>query len=156
VSEPKTQTEVLARVDEAWERFRSLAAGYPPERMDQRIDKGWSRKQMLAHIAAWHESAADRLLAFAGSGEKQTVEEDEDVINARVARVAAGRTAGEIQHAVETSLRRLRRQIEMLSDEQLAAHDGWAVGLIGSNTWEHYAEHGPDLEAPADLSSARD
>jgi hypothetical protein len=156
VSDPPSVAGVLRRMDEAWERFRSLAAAYPPERMDERIGKEWTRKQMLAHVAGWHESAADRLSAFAASGERQWLTEDADVINRRIARAAAGRTAGEVLHAVETSFRRLRRQAEMLSDEQLAAHDGWPAALLGGTTWEHYDEHAPDLEAPADLSSARD
>ncbi|CAN5723973.1 hypothetical protein BH23CHL7_BH23CHL7_09050 [soil metagenome] len=156
MSEPQTRAEILARADEAWERFRAVVTSYPPEQMDARIGKGWSRKQMLAHIAAWHDSATDRLLAFAASGERQKLREGADAINGRVARAAAGRTAGEVGHAVDASFRRLRRQVEALTDEQLAAHDGWPVALIAGTTWEHYTEHGPDLEVAADLSSARD
>jgi hypothetical protein len=156
VTEPRTRAEFLALADDAWERFRAMATSYPPEQMDERIGTGWSRKQMLAHIAAWHDLATDRLIAFAASGERQKLREDADVINGRVARAAAGRTAGEVLHAVDASFRRLRRQVEPLSDEQLAAHDGWPAVLIASTTWEHYAEHGPDLEVAADLSSARD
>jgi len=155
IDEPRTLEQVLARMDAAWEQFRALAVRFPPERMDEHIG-GWTRKQMLAHVGGWHDSAADRLLAFAATGERQTIDEDDEVINARIARAAAGRTAGEVLHAVETSFRRLRRQVEMLNDEQLMAHDSWPMKLIVGVTHEHYEEHRPDLEIGADLSSARD
>jgi hypothetical protein len=144
-----TVAGLLARVDEGWSRFWALASRYPPERMDERIGNGWSRKQMLAHVAAWHENAADRLLAFAASGDKQPLHEDEHAFNGRVARVASGRTAGEILHAVESSYRRLHRQVELLTDEQMGAHEGWPAGLIAANTWEHYEEHAADLNGAA-------
>ena len=141
-----TQRELLAQVDEGWHQFQRALAAFPAERLDEPIGEGWTRKQMLAHLAAWHESANERLANFARTGEQQPLTEDDDVFNARVARGAAGRTAGEVRDAVESSFGRLRRQIGHLSDEQLAALDGWPAGVIASNTFAHYRDHLADLD----------
>lgn len=144
---PLTTGDTLVLVDESFARFWERVMAFPPERLDEPIERGaWSRKQMLAHIAGWHDLTTERLLALAKNGEQRTYRESDDAINARFMRAAAGRTTGEIVQSVEASYRRLRRQIEMLSDEQLAMHGGWAAERIAGNTFEHYAEHEPDLD----------
>jgi hypothetical protein len=142
-----TTRETLLRMDEGWAAFDGRVTSVPSERLELRLGEGaWTRKQMLAHIATWHDLTVDRLSAFAASGEPSELSEQEDVINARAARAAEGRTTGEILLAMADSYRRIRRQVSSLSDAQLAAHDGWAGAIIAGNTFEHYAEHLPDLE----------
>lgn len=143
---PETVSATLARIDEAWQAFRRRAIEFPAERMDEHLDGGWTRKQMLAHIAAWHDSANERLARFMADGRPQPLTEDDDVFNARIARAAEGRTVGEVFDSLEASFRRLRRQVSYLNDEQLAEHDGWPAGMIASNTFQHYDDHWADLE----------
>ncbi|HUG47713.1 MAG TPA: DinB family protein [Candidatus Limnocylindria bacterium] len=143
---PRSVGATLRRVDDAWQGFRRALADFPVEHLDQHIGEGWTRKQMLAHIAAWHELTVERLAAFARSGEMQPLAIPEDDMNARVARSAEGRTAGEVLAAADGSFRRVRQQIGYLSDEQLAAHDGWPAAVIAGNTYGHYAEHLRDLD----------
>jgi hypothetical protein len=143
---PRTVAEFLARMDEAWAEFQGSLARFPAERLDEQIGEGWTRKQMLAHLAAWHESANERLAGYVRTGEKQQLTEDDDVFNARAARGASGRTAGEVRDALESSFGRLRRQVSHLTDEQLAALEGWPAGMIASNTYQHYREHLADLD----------
>jgi hypothetical protein len=143
---PRSVRGTLARVDEAWREFEQALTAVPAERLNERIGDGWTRKQMLAHIAAWHELTIERLSTFRKSGEIQAVGEEDDVINARAARAAAGRTTGEVFASAEGSFRRLRQQISYLSDEQLAAHDGWPAAIIAGNTYGHYAGHLSDLD----------
>jgi hypothetical protein len=146
-TEPLTQRDALARMDEAWSAFRDRVHQLPSEQLEARIgDGGWTRKQMLAHIGAWHDLTGERLTRFAESGEPGEPPEDEDVINARVARSAEGRTTGEILLAMEDSYRRVRREVSRLTDAQLAAHDGWATAIIAGNTFDHYPDHLPDLD----------
>ena len=141
----ETVASVIERVDAGWHDFGAALAALPAERLSEHIGQGWTRKQMLAHLGAWHDHAADRLAAFLVDGEVHRLDEDDDTVNARVARGAEGRTTGEILDALETSFRRLRRQIGYLANEQLAAHDGWPLAVIASNTYEHYAEHRRDI-----------
>lgn len=143
---PPSVASVLERVDRGWHRFNGALAAFPAERMGERLGGGWTRKQMLAHIAAWHDLTSDRLANFMKDGQIQALADHEDVVNARVARKAEGRTMGEILDALQTSFRRLRRQVSYLTDHQLRAHDGWPAAIIAGNTYEHYEEHLADLE----------
>lgn len=145
----RTVEEALAVLDRQWSRFRTLAFGYPAERMDEPLEKGWTRKQMLAHIAAWHESATERLARFLRTGRPEPLTTTVDARNAQVARVAIGRTSGEILHSLDATYGRLRRSVGQLTDEQLQTSDGWAAELIADNCYRHYAEHAPALAPPA-------
>jgi hypothetical protein len=139
---------VAESMDIAWRGFRRLVAQLPTERLNDRLGDGaWTRKQMLAHICAWHDLTTERLTEFLSTNERVPLAEDDDVINARVARAAAGRTAGEIISWLDDSFARVRRIADRLSAEQLAAHDGWAEAVIAGNTYGHYAEHRRDLES---------
>ena len=143
-----TVKEMLARMDDGWTVFWTRVHALPVELLDDRLgDDAWTRKQMLAHIATWHDLTGDRLGEFAETGEPVELEEDDDVINARAARGAVGRTTGEILVSVEESYRRLRSEVARLTNEQLAAHQSWAAAVIGANTDRHYAEHAVDLDA---------
>ena len=139
----------LRRMDEGWAGFDERVKALRAEQLTDRLGEGeWTRKQMLAHITTWHELTTDRLLKFVEAGEPVGLpgDEHEDAINARIARSSEGRTTGEIVIAMSDSHRRLRRAVASLTDEQLAAHDGWAAAVIAGNSFEHYEQHLPDLD----------
>src|SRR4051812_4896875 len=141
-----TVRDALAKMDAAWADFHGRVTSLPTERLADRIGgDGWTRKQMLAHIATWHDLTVDRLGRFIESSVPAELDEDADVINARAARAAEGRTPGEVLLATADSYRRFRRQVETLTDAQLATHGAWAAGKIAGNSYEHYAEHLADL-----------
>jgi len=142
-----TRDEALRLMDDGWGGFNGRVTSMPSEQLELHIGDGWTRKQMLAHIATWHDLTVDRLTRFADSGEPSDLAEGEDAINARAGRAAEGRTTGEIVLSMADSYRRLRREVSTLSDAQLAAHEGWAASIIAGNSYGHYAEHLPDLEA---------
>ncbi len=142
----QTVQGTLARMDECWTAIRDQVRSLRGELLEARLGEGkWTRKQMLAHVGTWHELTADRLSRFVESGEPAQLEGDEDVINARAARAAEGRTMGEILLSMDDSYRRIRREVGRLTDTQLTAQDGWAAAAIAGNTYEHYAEHLADL-----------
>jgi DinB superfamily len=142
-----TLREVLERLDRGWSAFRDRVHDLPSEQLELHISEGsWTRKQMLGHIAAWHDLTVERLARFAESGQPNGVDEDEDVINARAAHAAVGRTSGELVLNLDDSFRRLRREVGRLSDAQLRAHDSWATSIIAGNTFDHYEDHLADLE----------
>ena len=145
-TEGASSRTTIERMDEAWAAFHDRVHALPTEQIERHIgDGGWTRKQMLAHITAWHELTTDRLARFAESGEPELSTEDEDAFNARVARSAVGRTTGEILLAFDDSYRRLRREVARLTDEQMAAHDDWASAIVAGNTFDHYVDHLADL-----------
>lgn len=143
---PERVRDVIRRVDHAWAEFRAAAARFPSERMDEHLtEHGWTRKQMLAHIGLWHDLTHDRLGQLIVAGKPAPLDQEVDALNARAARVAVGKTAGEVAKDTEASFGRLRRQLQRLTDEQLQAHRGWAANVVAKNTYEHYAEHMDDL-----------
>jgi uncharacterized damage-inducible protein DinB len=147
VTDQPTVKEMLARMDEGWIAFSDAVHALPSELFEVRLGEGaWSRKQMLAHIAAWHDITTDRLGELAETGEPVAETEGEDLVNARAARGAEGRTSGEIILALDESYRRLRREVARLTNELLAVQDSWAAGVIAGNTYRHHAEHLLDLD----------
>jgi len=143
-----TVRDALARMDEGWGEFLARVQALPGEQLGERLGEGaWTRKQMLAHITTWHELTVERLAGLIASGEPPGLDEHEDVINARAARAAEGRTSGEIVQSMQDSYARLRREVTRLSDQQLVDHDGFAAAVIAGNSYGHYREHLPDLEA---------
>jgi hypothetical protein len=149
---PLTMREMFARVEPAYQAFRDAAYRYPAEHMNDRIgDEGWTRKQMLAHIAAWHDLTTDRLIKAGMTGQPVMLDREPDQINAAAARVAIGKTAGEVLKDVEATYARLRRQMLRMTDADLRLGEGWAAERIAGNTYDHYQEHMPDLVPPAAL-----
>jgi hypothetical protein len=147
VTDQPTAKEVLARIDAGWAAFSEAVHATPVERLEMRLaEDGWTRKQMLAHIAIWHDLTIERLTEYAETGKPPAIEENEDGVNARAARGAGGRTVGEVVLAMDESFRRLRRELARMTNEQLAANDSWAASVIAANTWRHYGEHLPDLD----------
>jgi hypothetical protein len=145
----------LRRMDEGWSAFETRVGGMRNDQLTERLGEGaWTRKQMLAHISAWHELSTDRLLRFAESGQPIGLpgDEGEDSINLRSARASDGRTTGEVVVAMTDTHRRLRRTVAAMTDAQLAAHDGWAAAVIAGNSFDHYAEHLADLDTSAGRS----
>ncbi|MEP7159447.1 MAG: DinB family protein [Chloroflexota bacterium] len=141
--------DMVRRVEGSWAAFRAAAVRFPLERMDEHLSEGgWTRKQMLAHIAAWHDLASDRLVKFFLGGQPVYLERETDAINASVARQAIGKTSGEVLKDMEMTYNRLHRQMSRLTDEQLGANDEWAAAIIAGNTFEHYDEHAADLYLP--------
>lgn len=154
---PRTMRDTVDRVDQSWSAFRAAALRFPLERLNEPVgDGGWTRKQMLSHVAAWHDLTADRLVKLVNSGAlPQRDGRTADQINAAVARQAVGKTAGEILKDIDTTFSRLRRQLERVSDAQLEANDWEVAYVIGGNTYGHYAEHWADVQQPAAIFGGR-
>ena len=145
-SSETTVRDVLTRMDEGWNDFSTRVQELPGEVLGAHLgDGGWTRKQMLAHITTWHELTVERLSGLMASGEQPELAEDEDVINARAARAAEGRTSGEIIQSMQDSYARLRREVSRLTDQQLLDHDGFAASVIAGNSYGHYDEHLDDV-----------
>jgi hypothetical protein len=144
-----TLRQLLERIDAAFAEFRAAAYRYPAEHMTDRLtEDGWTRKQMLAHISAWHELTSDRLTKMALTGQPVPLDREVDSVNAGAARIAVGKSVGEVLKDTEMTMGRLRRQILRMTDEQVHAADDWAITMIASNTYGHYVDHMADLVPP--------
>ena len=138
--------ETLARMDEGWAAFHRRVHALPSQLLEQQVPQGsWTRKQMLGHVAAWHERTVEALAWLTETGQLPGPADDTDVINARAARAAIGRTAGEVLYGLDDSYLHVHRVVARLTDADLSAHDGWATAMIAGNTYDHYTQHLVDL-----------
>jgi hypothetical protein len=145
---PRNVRDTLQLVDQTWAAFRAAALRIPLQRLEDRIgEDGWSRKQMLAHVAAWHDLTADRLVKLINFGELAPLDRDTDQFNAAVARQAVGKTSGEVLKDLDATFNRLRRQIARMTESQLESNDWFAAWVIGGNTYGHYEEHWADISS---------
>ena len=103
---------------------------------------------MLAHIAAWHDLTSDRLTKMGLTGQSVPLDRSVDSVNAQAARVAVGKSVGEILKDTEMTMGRLRRQLLRMSEDQIHADDDWAIHVVASNTYEHYVDHLAELVPP--------
>ena len=152
---PGTSKELLARVDDAWRQFREAVRGVGRARMSEPTGAGWTFRDLIAHVAAWHDLTTRRLGAFretgrvAGPGDEAALGlpafRDADDFNARV--IASHRLVGAeaLVDELDTTFRALRAELSTLSDEQVRANDAWVSAVVGSNTFGHYAEHAKEL-----------
>jgi hypothetical protein len=170
-----TTKDLLVRMDRAWWPFRLSATWLSGRAMEQPTSAGWTYKEMLAHVAAWHELAARRIRAFRETGEtdpgkgpdaatrfdglglseasrdRLLREWDMDAFNAAVRESASARPAADVLRDLAESYRRLRAEVERLSDEQASANvaDGrsFALAVVEGDTFGHYQEHQGELLA---------
>jgi hypothetical protein len=153
---PLTMREMFARVEPAFAELRRAAYSYPAEHMNDHIgDDGWTRKQMLSHIAAWHDLTTDRFIKMSTTGQPVGLDRHEDAINSAAARVAMGKSVGEVLKDVEASYARLHRQLQRMTDADLRIGDGWTAAVIAGNTYDHYAQHMADLVPPVPAPGSR-
>jgi hypothetical protein len=149
IVDPRSVEELLARADEGWASFRQAVADLSEDAWAEPVPgDGWTRHKMLNHVRVWHEITAARLASFRRTGERPPSPGDEDAVNAQAAADADVRTREMILAGLERSYADLRVQIAQLEDDQLAAHDGWPVGVVAGNTYGHYDEHRRDVETP--------
>ncbi|MEA2661761.1 MAG: hypothetical protein QOH08_1333 [Chloroflexota bacterium] len=152
---PATSKELLARVDDAWRPFRGADRGVGRARMNEETGAGWTFRDLLAHVAAWHDLTTRRLRTFRetgtfpGPGDEVALGlpafRDADDFNARV--MASHRLVGAeaLVDELDTAFRSLRAELAKLNDEQIHANTDWVITIVAGNTYGHYAEHATEL-----------
>jgi hypothetical protein len=140
MAEP-VDTATLVRLErEAQARWQSAISGVSAE---ARRSDGWSLHEVVAHIAAWHRFAAERLSELAAGGGGKSV--DADAINAGVQVQAAEQSWEEITAEAEAAHTAFLRAVDAFPEEMLGDNDGLAAFVIGVNGADHYEEHLADF-----------
>jgi hypothetical protein len=142
---PRTVEAVLGRMDETYGRLHDVIDRLDDPDYERRTSSGWSVKSMIAHVAAWHDLAADHLESARLDGRRDE-EPDVDAFNARVEAAAARRSAATVRADLERSFARLRAEVGRVDDRGLVDANAWALGTIASNTFDHHPEHEAELE----------
>jgi ribosomal protein S18 acetylase RimI-like enzyme len=155
MDETVDRTELLRRLEREYRRFQGALAALAPEQLEApgAID-AWSIKDLVAHLIA-HEQFALREVRHALRGERFVPDtHDSRVVNARAVAERQHQPAAEVLQAWEASFEQVVAAIQALPDSAFDP-DGAVVqlledtidGAFGNNTYEHYAEHLPAVEA---------
>ncbi len=160
------KAELVREIDAAWTRLNRALDGLTQEQMTEIHDPaGWAVKDHLVHLAAWERSVIVVLQGrprHEGLGITEEVYDsgDDDTINAAIQ--ARGRDTASAAALADsrTVHNRLLRLIEPLSDADLVKavsdylpaapgdrDERPLLGLIYSNTAEHFREHQAWIES---------
>jgi hypothetical protein len=142
MSDPRA--ELADREDAAWEAFEAAVHGVPRARWeDDGVLPGWSVKDVLAHVIGWLERCSDQLEALReGTYVEHDLPDDEvHAMNERFVAAMRDRDADVVWSHVLTARRRLLDQWRTLPEI-----DERAADRFGTETFEHYEEHVPELE----------
>jgi uncharacterized damage-inducible protein DinB len=169
---PTTVHELRARMDAGLAAFEAALDRLSDEQLTGPVDAvGWTVRDHLTHLAAWADGISALLRGeerWAAMGATPVFEEgaegrklDFDAINAQIAARHRGLTGAEARALVVAAHHRLAAAVGALADEQLAwpynrfgtpaSGDGSTpiVEYIAGDSYEHYAEHLPWIEAIA-------
>ena len=149
------RTPLLELIAAGRDRLETTLAGLSDEAMLDRIDDAWTRKDVLAHLAAWERRVVDNLATLRAGGEPDgSVETDE--LNDAFHRAARDRSLGDVRAEERAAYQAVLAAIAGASDPELfdGRHFGWTEGdpladWFRGNTDEHYAEHLDQLTRPA-------
>lgn len=145
---------IIRRVEDGFRELLAAVTGLDEGAMSRRFYGDWNAKDILAHIAGWHEqmtAAMDRM----ARGERPTPEgtdySDADQWNARFAAAMRPQGAETIIAALRQSHANFVRAARAIPDDRYG--EGKTINrLLESAGWGHYDEHLPalrDLRASA-------
>ncbi len=118
--------------------------------------RGWTRKDVLAHIEWWHRHSALVLAGLRTSVDPYPSEGDDWDIDTHNAQVLADnrlRSAADVRAGEAASFEELVAAVEAATDHALYDEgvQPWfgqtAARMVDGDTWDHYPEHVPHLAA---------
>jgi uncharacterized protein (TIGR03083 family) len=139
------RAELADREAESWAAFQAALARIPRERWEEPgVVPGWSVKDLLWHVGGWLRECAGELEAI-GEGrftDEETNEVQTDARNAQLAAEARMMTVDDAWSGVIEA-----RELVLRRWGELPEIGDAAIAELGLETWEHYEEHLPHLEA---------
>jgi uncharacterized protein (TIGR03083 family) len=158
-----TKEELLKAIQTSWDEFNAYLDTLSEEQLTQPADAaGWTVKDHLSHVTMWEEGMVAMLLKqprgpAMGLQADEWANFDSDQINAVIQEQHKGDSLGEVKRMSKEVHQRLVEHIQQLSDGDLQrpyrefqadSDDGEPIiGRLQGNTFEHYEEHRPWIEA---------
>ncbi len=149
-----TKESLLAQIYAGREELEATLARVPEEQMQAPIlGDGWSVQDLLGHLAFWQDLLVARFAALRAGRTPDPVT-DIDALNARILNDFRHMSLEEVREREQAAYQQILDMIESASDDELFKPDtfAWTNGnpflvWIPGDTWEHYAEHLPALQA---------
>jgi hypothetical protein len=148
--------ELIRTIREAHERVAGAIDGVPAGRLLEPATDDWTGKDLLAHLAWWHDHS---ILVIEALREGRQPYDDTDpaittdALNDRTYREHLDDPPEHTRQAFNDSFTRLLAAIESVTDEELFAEDRWpwlgGEALAEMILWDssrHYNDHREHLE----------
>jgi uncharacterized protein (TIGR03083 family) len=158
-----SKDELLRRMQAGWDELNRYIAGLSDQQLTVPTDAaGWTVKDHLIHLAIWEDSAYAILAGLSRhdyAGVDQAIWEsgDFDRINAVIQQRFHDMPMDVVKRTHDDVHKRLVSKIESLSNEDLhrpysyfqpgSPRDAAVIGWLTGNSYEHYEEHRPWIEA---------
>jgi hypothetical protein len=150
------KSELIRSIREAHERMAGAIEHLPDERLLEPAMDDWTGKDLIAHMAWWHDHSVlviESLRAGREPYDDSDPANDTDAVNERTHRKHLDDPPELTRRALRESFIRLQAAVEQCSDEELFTDDRWpwldGEALVETILWDssrHYDEHLEHLE----------
>jgi hypothetical protein len=150
-SVPKRPADLVGKMREGWRPFRRAVNRLGLSALSDTTPSGWTYKAMLSHVANWMEKlAAEMPNRLAG---KRGPFPDVDAENAREAEASTSRSAHDVVSRLHAAYKGVVDLVTALpADRDI---DFLAVRLVVGETYGHFVEHGPEIDAALPKTAAQ-
>jgi hypothetical protein len=140
-----TAEAIIDRIEDDYAGIVRLYQSVPVNKIEEAsLANGWSVKDMLAHLAAWEWRCASLLMESHHSNVPLKAEPDVEALNREFYQEHKEWDWEEVEHDFRAAHRALLEAIRNLPANRLS--NGFVQEAIAAETWEHYAEHLPELQ----------
>ena len=138
----------LSTVEQGFDELLKTVEGLDDDAMSQRFYGEWNAKDVLAHVAGWHEQMTEAMARMA-RGERPTPEgvdySDSDKWNARFAAAMRAQRSDTVVAMLRQSFANYLRAARAIPDDRFG--EGKTVNrLLETSGYGHYREHLPALQ----------
>ena len=140
-----TAEAIIDRIESSYSGLVRLYRSVPVTKVEEPgLPNGWSVKDVLTHIAAWEWRCANLLDESHVSDAPFEAEPDVDAMNREFYEERKEWGWEEVENDFRATHEALIEAIRDLPAERL--NDSFVQTAIAEETWEHYAEHLPELQ----------
>ena len=147
---PKRPSQIIQKVRDGWRMFRRPLARVGSLPLSQTTPAGWTYKALLSHLAYWMEVLPGELPARL---EGRRNSHDFEAENAREAETSATRSAHDTIARLDAAYKKVFEVTTALPEDKDLHF--MAVRLIAGETYGHFLEHLPEIEAAVPRTTAQ-
>jgi hypothetical protein len=140
-----THEAIIEKIENSYSDLIRLYRSVPVTRVvENSLPNGWSVKDVLAHLAAWEWRCASLLEASHDTDGPLQADPDVAALNQEIYEERKEWSWEEVEYDFRNAHQTLVKAIHRLPADRLKSK---AIReTIAGETWEHYAEHLPDLQ----------
>lgn len=136
---------IIERIERAHADIVRLYQSVPVNAIEEAVlPNGWSVKDVIAHLAAWEWRCASLLEQSFTSDALLKADPDVDALNREFYEERQAWSWEEVEYDFRAAHRALIKAIHDLPADRLS--DTIVQQTIAEETWQHYADHLPELE----------